>query len=84
MPTGACPESSRVPHASQVPGKLTDITFTVARDRLIDWADLSPLIRSAGAFYNGSVSGIPLLGTTMILMYRLDIFRRDNLTVPQT
>ncbi|KAG2446701.1 hypothetical protein HYH02_008266 [Chlamydomonas schloesseri] len=67
--------------AAQVPGKLLDISRLVSGDPSL--LDILPAFRAA-TMYSGGVMAIPLVPAPFLLFYRLDIFQRDNLTVPQT
>ncbi|KAG2448798.1 hypothetical protein HYH02_006149 [Chlamydomonas schloesseri] len=67
--------------ASSVPGKLADLTYLSLGDD--GWAKLPQAYKSS-ALYDNAVRAVPLLTFPFIMYYRLDIFRRDNLTVPTT
>ncbi|KXZ56419.1 hypothetical protein GPECTOR_1g373 [Gonium pectorale] len=69
--------------AAQVPGKLLDLSYVVYGDQLLDWAGIQAQFKAA-VMYNGSVVALPLIPAPQIMYYHLDIFKRDNLSVPQT
>lgn len=65
--------------ASQVPGKLADLTYLSLGDD--GWGKLPQSYKSS-ALYDNAVRAVPLLTFPFIMYYRLDVFDRDNLTVP--
>ncbi|KAG2446698.1 hypothetical protein HYH02_008264 [Chlamydomonas schloesseri] len=70
--------------AAQVPGKLLDLSYLVVNDPVVDWQDIPAGLRASMSMYDGKIVALPLALAAFLMYYRLDIFQRDNLTVPQT
>ncbi|PNH12300.1 hypothetical protein TSOC_000775 [Tetrabaena socialis] len=69
--------------AAQVYGKLLDLSYLVAGDKLLDWGGIQAQFKSV-VTYDGAVVAIPLIPAPQLLYYHKGIFERDNLSVPQT
>eukprot|EP00198_Chlamydomonas_reinhardtii_P012395 XP_001701732.1 predicted protein [Chlamydomonas reinhardtii] len=49
-----------------------------------DALDIPAALRASMTMYDGKIVALPLAPAAFLTFYRLDIFQRDNLTVPQT
>lgn len=65
-------------------GLLLDLGPLVAGDMLLRWQEMHPFWRNTSAVYNGSVTGLPLDGDSLLLYYRRDLLQGLGLPVPDT
>ncbi|GLI64166.1 hypothetical protein VaNZ11_007352 [Volvox africanus] len=63
---------------------LQDMSQLVLQDRNLNWNGYGTFFRQFASVYNGKVVGLPVSAAIMLLYYRRDFFKAQNISVPAT